>query len=170
MLPSGRRHPSHSAERFGRLRWPRCDPAHRRREPSPHPTMPGRQSKQRCASGASSECLPNTEKYVHPRRMLRDENGGGRPIRGGHSLRAGKRRWIEVISKIEANWSDWRLVAYTNPNGVGNVVVVTLCRGGGLQASLGIFLLPALQIIQHIAPIGEDVAGVVKYGKTQVVL
>ena len=53
---------------------------------------------------------------------------------------------------------------------MGNVVVVTLARGARLLAELRVLLPPAQQVVQHIAPVREHVAGIVKDREADVVL
>ncbi len=85
-------------------------------------------------------------------------------------LQTRERRRIQIVSEIEAHRADRSLVSHPHADGVRNVVVVALARGGLMQAELRVFLAPAQQVVEQVMSIGKYVSGIVEDGKADVVL
>ena len=88
----------------------------------------------------------------------------------GRGLATGKRGRIQIVPEIEANWANGCPVTHPQSNSVGNVVVVALFGGSLLQAQLRILLLPMQQAVERVAAVDENISGIVKDGKADVVL
>ena len=84
---------------------------------------------------------------------------------GRTRLKARKGRWIQVIAKVEPHWANRRSVAYSNAQGVGNVIKVTLLIGTLLAAKLGRPLFPMDQAVKHVMPGIKNVTCIVEHGK-----
>ena len=99
--------------------------------------------------------------------MLRHE-GAGTGTRNG--LKTRKCRRIQVISQIESHRAYRRFVAYTNSNGIGNVIVIALGRCTLLKTELRIFLPPVHQTVNHVISVSKDIPRVVKDCQAHIVL
>ena len=85
-------------------------------------------------------------------------------------LTTGERRRVEIVSEIETDRTNRRLVAYPHADSVRNITEIALRRGTLLQARLDVLLLPAQQIVKHVVTIRKNVAGIVKNREAQVFL
>ena len=102
-------------------------------------------------------------------RVLRDEDGYRWVIRV-RRLQTRERGRIQIVAEIEAHRSNGSLIPHPNADGMRNVVVVALVGRTLLQAQLRIFLPPAQQVVRHVVPVREDVAGIMENSEANIVL
>src|ERR1700757_993338 len=118
----------------------------------------------RLGRGATSECLPDTEKEIEMSCLPRKELSRGRdPVHFvGNRLKTGIRRWIQIVPEIEADRTDGSLVVHPQAERVRNVTEVALGIGLFMHAGAGTFLAPAEEVVHHIAGLGEHIAHVME--------
>ena len=78
-------------------------------------------------------------------------------------------RWIQIVSKIKTQWSNWRLIAYPQANRVGSIIIIALKMGGVIETEILIGLVEAREARKHLLRPCEHVAHIVKNRKTDVV-
>src|ERR1700757_2029364 len=83
---------------------------------------------------------------------------------------SGKDRRVEIVTEIKAKRAKKCLVMHPQPDGVGNVVEVTLCIGRLVQTEIGVLLLPSEKVVDHVARLREHISHIVKDRETDVVL
>src|SRR5689334_23940551 len=101
--------------------------------------------------------------------LWHEHRGSHIRYRVGDRLRAGKIRRIQIVTKIEPDRTDWSTVAQTDPDGMGNVVVVAQVGGALLLAELRVLLSPAQQVMQHVMPGVKHVPCILKHREAEVV-
>src|SRR5215470_4056347 len=86
------------------------------------------------------------------------------------TLATRKRRRIQIVPEIKADRANWRFVAHSHSDGVGDVAVIALQGCAVLVTESRVLLAPATQIVKEFMAVGKYVTRIVEYYEADIVL
>src|SRR5271157_3204953 len=123
------------------------------------------------SAGVSSERLPDAERKVKMAGALVPKLSDLVPShRVGRDVGvAGKVRRIQIVSEVEAQWSNRRLISHPHANRVRNIVVIALQVRDLLETELLVRLVKAPQAGEHFLWPRKNVSHIVKNRKADAI-
>src|SRR5208282_2844912 len=120
----------------------------------------------------SSKGLPNAERKIEVSGALIAKLPDLRPsyFVGRNVGVAGKVGRIKIVSEIETQWSDRRLIARSDAHRMGSIVVVALQMGNLMKADILVRLVETPKAGQHLLRPRKNIAHVLENGETDVVI